>query len=201
MTSSRRRGRDAAEGEPKPEKKRRGGRRPPRAAIPPIQDILKKGQDLIVQVTKEPISTKGPRVTAQVSLAGRFLVLMPFASRVGVSRKIGDRADTLAAPRNGAEGGAEGCGRRHRAHGERRHDVRSLRPRTDDAAESVEAHQEEDELRSRAVRAAPRNESHARPHPRRVQREGRLADRGLEAGPQRDHRISQRRRARSLSSA
>src|SRR5262249_17567730 len=44
-------------------------------------------------VSKEPISTKGPRVTAQVSLAGRFLVYMPFASRVGVSRKIGDRAE------------------------------------------------------------------------------------------------------------
>jgi ribonuclease G len=69
-----------------------GGRRRSNAKIPPIQDLLKKGQDLIVQVTKEPISTKGPRVTAQVSLAGRFLVYMPFASKVGVSRKIGDRA-------------------------------------------------------------------------------------------------------------
>jgi ribonuclease G len=72
------------------DKQLRRGRKP--AKIPPIQELLKKGQDLIVQVTKEPISTKGPRVTAQVSLAGRFLVLMPFASRVGVSRKIGDRA-------------------------------------------------------------------------------------------------------------
>ena len=67
----------------------RGRRR--RAKAPAIQDILKRGQDLIVQVSKEPISTKGPRVTAQVSLAGRFLVYMPFAERVGVSRKIGDR--------------------------------------------------------------------------------------------------------------
>jgi ribonuclease G len=67
----------------------RGGRH--RAKAPPIQDVLKRGQDLIVQVSKEPISTKGPRVTAQVSLAGRFLVYMPFAERVGVSRKIGDR--------------------------------------------------------------------------------------------------------------
>jgi ribonuclease G len=67
-----------------------GGRR--RAKAPPIQDVLKRGQDLIVQVSKEPISTKGPRVTAQVSLAGRFLVYMPHAARVGVSRKIGDRA-------------------------------------------------------------------------------------------------------------
>ncbi|HEU4787526.1 MAG TPA: ribonuclease E/G, partial [Gemmatimonadaceae bacterium] len=67
----------------------RGRRR--RAKAPPIQDVLKRGQDLVVQVSKEPISTKGPRVTAQVSLAGRFLVYMPFAERVGVSRKIGDR--------------------------------------------------------------------------------------------------------------
>ena len=59
----------------------------------PIQDAVKRGQDIIVQVSKEPISTKGPRVTAEVSLAGRFLVYMPFASRVGVSRKIGERAE------------------------------------------------------------------------------------------------------------
>jgi ribonuclease G len=64
-----------------------------RAKAPPIQDQLKRGQDLLVQVTKEPISTKGPRVTAQLSLAGRFLVYMPFAARVGVSRKIGDRIE------------------------------------------------------------------------------------------------------------
>jgi ribonuclease G len=73
-------------------KGRRGGRRR-RAEPPQIQDVLKRGQSIIVQVSKEPISTKGPRVTAQVSLAGRFLVYMPFASsRVGVSRKIGERA-------------------------------------------------------------------------------------------------------------
>ncbi len=60
---------------------------------PPIQDVLKRGQQILVQVSKEPISTKGPRVTAQISLAGRFLVYMPSASRVGVSRKIGDRAE------------------------------------------------------------------------------------------------------------
>ena len=68
------------------------GGRNRRAKAPPIQDVLKRGQDLVVQVSKEPISTKGPRVTAQVSLAGRFLVYMPHAARVGVSRKIGDRA-------------------------------------------------------------------------------------------------------------
>lgn len=64
-----------------------------RANAVPIQDVIKKGDTLIVQVSKEPISTKGPRVTAQVSLAGRFLVFMPHATRVGVSRKIGDRTE------------------------------------------------------------------------------------------------------------
>ncbi|MEO8227467.1 MAG: Rne/Rng family ribonuclease [Gemmatimonadota bacterium] len=65
----------------------------PRRAIPNIQDILKKGQTLPVQVTKEPISTKGCRVTAQISLAGRFLVYMPYGSKVGVSRKIESREE------------------------------------------------------------------------------------------------------------
>jgi ribonuclease G len=59
--------------------------------LPDISEILKKGQILPVQVTKEPISTKGSRVTAQISLPGRFLVYMPYASRVGISRKIDNR--------------------------------------------------------------------------------------------------------------
>src|SRR2546423_982733 len=62
-----------------------------RRRLPNVADELKKGQAKLVQVIKEPIGTKGPRVTAQVSLAGRFLVYMPFASKVGVSRKIENR--------------------------------------------------------------------------------------------------------------
>jgi ribonuclease G len=68
-----------------------GGRR--NRAFPPIQDIVKKGQDLLVQVSKEPIGTKGPRVTAHISLPGRFLVYMPGSDHVGVSRKIEDREE------------------------------------------------------------------------------------------------------------
>ena len=64
-----------------------------RRKTPPIQDVLKRGQDIVVQITKEPISTKGPRVTAQISLAGRFLVYLPDSARVGVSRKIGAGAE------------------------------------------------------------------------------------------------------------
>ena len=69
---------------------RRGRERGPsrRRQAPNISDELKRGQTKLVQVIKEAIGTKGPRVTAQVSLAGRFLVYMPFASKVGVSRKI-----------------------------------------------------------------------------------------------------------------
>src|SRR5207245_5914268 len=67
------------------------GGRSSRRKLPNIADELKRGQTKIVQVIKEPIGTKGPRVTAQISLAGRFLVYMPFASKVGVSRKIENR--------------------------------------------------------------------------------------------------------------
>ena len=54
----------------------------------PIQQLLSKGQEVIVQVTKEPIGTKGARLTTSLSLPGRFAVLMPYASHIGVSRKI-----------------------------------------------------------------------------------------------------------------
>lgn len=81
--------------DPATARKRRGsgGKREvgARRAVPDISEMLKKGQLLPVQVTKEPISTKGCRVTAQISLAGRFLVYMPYASKVGVSRKIENR--------------------------------------------------------------------------------------------------------------
>jgi ribonuclease G len=70
-----------------------GGGRRGRSSGPPIQDQLKKGQDILVQATKESIGTKGPRLTAQVSLPGRFLVYMPFSTHVGVSRKIDDREE------------------------------------------------------------------------------------------------------------
>lgn len=53
-----------------------------------ISDLLSVGQEILVQITKEPISTKGPRLTADLSFAGRFLVLIPFADKVSVSQKI-----------------------------------------------------------------------------------------------------------------
>lgn len=53
-----------------------------------ITDVLTTGQTVIVQITKEPISTKGPRLSAEISLAGRNLVLMPYSDKVSVSSKI-----------------------------------------------------------------------------------------------------------------
>jgi ribonuclease G len=87
----RRRNNGAAAGERIESGERRQREISPRRALPNIQEILKKGQTLPVQVTKEPIGTKGCRVTAQISLPGRFLVYMPYASKVGVSRKIESR--------------------------------------------------------------------------------------------------------------
>jgi len=53
-----------------------------------ITEILKVGQSILVQVAKEPISTKGPRLTSEISIAGRFMVLMPFSDKISISQKI-----------------------------------------------------------------------------------------------------------------
>jgi len=53
-----------------------------------ITQVLQSGQDVLVQIAKEPISTKGPRLTSELSIAGRYLVLLPFSNKVSVSQKI-----------------------------------------------------------------------------------------------------------------
>ena len=53
-----------------------------------IDNALKKGQQLLVQIIKEPISTKGPRLSMDISMAGRYLVLVPFSNTISVSKKI-----------------------------------------------------------------------------------------------------------------
>ena len=58
-----------------------------------ITDVLTQGQELIVQIAKEPISTKGPRLTTEITFTGRFLVLTPFNDKISVSQKIKDRAE------------------------------------------------------------------------------------------------------------
>jgi ribonuclease G len=64
-----------------------------RRKFQPIQELIQKGERKLVQVSKEPISTKGPRVTTHISLPGRFLVFMPGSRHIGVSRKIQEREE------------------------------------------------------------------------------------------------------------
>ncbi len=75
------------------EESRRSGHGSRNRTSPPIQDMLSKGRKVLVKVTKEPISTKGPRVTMNMSLPGRFLVYMPDSDHIGVSRKIDHRGE------------------------------------------------------------------------------------------------------------
>jgi ribonuclease G len=69
---------------PRPARVRNNQRQPP----PKIETLLNEGQEIVVQVAKEPIGTKGARITSHLSIAGRHLVLTPWARRVGVSRRI-----------------------------------------------------------------------------------------------------------------
>ena len=69
------------------------GRRKALAQRPPIQKCLKKGQNIVVQVTKEGINTKGPTLSTYISLPGKYLVLMPWMTKVGVSQKIEDEEE------------------------------------------------------------------------------------------------------------
>ncbi|MFL5243420.1 MAG: Rne/Rng family ribonuclease [Gemmataceae bacterium] len=75
----------------RPQNGKRGFSRPGMGRPKPlIQDIFKRGQEVLVQVIKEGIGTKGPTLSTYISIAGRYLVLMPGLNRVGVSRKIVD---------------------------------------------------------------------------------------------------------------
>ena len=67
----------------------RGRRNIQRESQPTISDLLKEGQEILVQIAKEPMAKKGARITSHIALPGRFLVYMPTVNHVGVSRKIG----------------------------------------------------------------------------------------------------------------
>ena len=66
---------------------------PRRQAVAPIEEMLRKGQEVLVQVSKESLGTKGARVTSFVSIPGRYIVYMPQSRHVGVSRRIHDDAE------------------------------------------------------------------------------------------------------------
>jgi Rne/Rng family ribonuclease len=83
--------------------RRRGGRRGQRrrfrsrenTVVPQISELLKEGQEILVQIAKEPIGKKGARITSHIALPGRFLVFMPTVNHTGVSRKISSEEERL----------------------------------------------------------------------------------------------------------
>ncbi len=72
---------------------RRFGRRREMQQLPLISELLKEGQEILVQIAKEPIAKKGARITSHIALPGRFLVYMPTVNHTGVSRKIGSEEE------------------------------------------------------------------------------------------------------------
>jgi len=93
--------------------RRHGGRRPNMQTLdlPIISELLKQGQEILVQIAKEPIARKGARITSHIALPGRFLVFMPTVNHVGVSRKIASDEERqrlkriLISEKGGAGGG------------------------------------------------------------------------------------------------
>ena len=69
------------------------GEEPMLHPLHPIEELLQEGQELLVQISKEPIGTKGARITAHISLPGRHLVYMPTVDHVGISRRIEDEVE------------------------------------------------------------------------------------------------------------
>src|SRR3989442_1158104 len=83
-----RRNGDGSTGSPSPRAESRGDRPKPK-----IEELLREGQEIVVQVVKEPLGTKGARLTSHVTMPGRFLVFMPTVDHIGVSRKIESREE------------------------------------------------------------------------------------------------------------
>jgi ribonuclease G len=78
----------------KPEPPRSVGR-PEKAPLPSISELLKEGQEIIVQIAKEPLGQKGARITSHIALPGRYVVYMPTSEHTGVSRKIASDEERL----------------------------------------------------------------------------------------------------------
>ena len=99
--------------EPRGEAREERGERPDRSdrVMPSISDLLKAGQEIIVQIAKEPLGQKGARITSHIALPGRYVVFMPSVNHLGVSRKVSSEEERhrlkriLQAHRVGTTGG------------------------------------------------------------------------------------------------
>ncbi len=89
---SREGGRESRESRERSQK--RGHHEPPRVSkTTPIREVIREGQEIMVQISKEPIGTKGARVTSHVSLPGRYVVYLPTVDHVGISKRIGSEKE------------------------------------------------------------------------------------------------------------
>ena len=90
-------------------------RRRENTVVPQISDLLKEGQEVLIQIAKEPIGKKGARITSHIALPGRFLVYMPTVNHPGVSRKISSDEERQqlkeSSSANARTGGASSCAR------------------------------------------------------------------------------------------
>ncbi len=84
--------------------------------LPIISDLLKPGQEILVQIAKEPIAKKGARITSHIALPGRFLVFMPTVTHIGVSRKIASDEERQRLKRDPRRRARRCLWRIHRAH-------------------------------------------------------------------------------------
>jgi ribonuclease G len=88
------RNRDRAERHGRDRQQRRHSHEPPRVSkTTPIREVVREGQEVIVQISKEPIGTKGARVTSHISLPGRYVVYLPTVDHVGISKRIGSEKE------------------------------------------------------------------------------------------------------------
>jgi Rne/Rng family ribonuclease len=85
----------AAEEVPPPKTNGRAAGRPERPPLPSIAELLREGQEILVQIAKEPLGQKGARITSHIALPGRYVVYMPTVEHMGVSRKIASDDERL----------------------------------------------------------------------------------------------------------
>ena len=129
----------------------------PTQGMPSITDLLKEGQEIIVQIAKEPLGQKGARITSHIALPGRYVVYMPTLEHMGVSRKIAQRRRAPAAEAHPARQAARSGGRLHHAHGRRRPQRRRDRRRHAVPLQPVAGHSHTGRKEARADAAASRS--------------------------------------------
>jgi ribonuclease G len=148
--------------------------------FPPIQDMIAKGDKVLVQASKEPIGTKGPRVTTHISLPGRFLVFMPGSGHIGVSRKIEDREERSRLRAMAREIVPEGIGLIIRTVGEEL--TREVFEREFNTLHETWKKIQKRSKTARAIADPPGGQAHKWPDPRRLHREGGRPQHRGEAG-------------------